>query len=253
MVRNGLVTISTAAFTGLQHLQLLRIESNILCHAPDLRHVSHSLEFISLHTGRFKSIPQYFAGCSAIRHVFINNANMTDLFWGLASISVNVKELDFAQNKLKSLSPLYDVLFVKLERLQLFDNAINVINLKKLHFPVLKFFDIRKNYLIQLDDPSGLALGSMLTPESLTCLYIEGNPWNCNGTFNWLIKEYCNIGNSRHDLTFFSKSKTLTISEVERLVCENPPNKHGTRIIDDVTLCGRYPINVPQLHAGGVR
>ena len=186
--QNGLVTMSKTAFIGLQRLQLLGIESSVLSHAPALRYISHSLQSLTLYTGRFQPIPQYFAGCNAISHVFFNNANMTDLFWGLADISANVIEMNFAENKLKSLSPLYYVFFAKLERLQLYDNAINVIDLTKLHLPVLKFLDIRKNELIQLDDPSGLVLGSMVTPESPTCLYIERNPWNCNGTFSWLIK-----------------------------------------------------------------
>ena len=161
--QNGLVTISKTAFIGLQRLQLLDIESSALLHAPALRYISHSLQSLTLYTGGFQPIPQYFAGCNALSHVFFNNANMTDLFWGHADISANVIELNFAENKLKSLSPLYDVFFAKLERLQLYDNAMNVIDLTKLHLPVLKFFDIKKNYLIQLDDPSGLVLGSMVT------------------------------------------------------------------------------------------
>ena len=247
--------MSVAAFSGLQHLQILWIESNVLSHAPDLRHISKSLKSLSLITGRFISRPRYFVSCSALRHVSFYNASMADLYWGFADISDHIIELNFALNKLTSLSALYEVYFARLETLQLQNNAIHVINLAKLHLPVLKLLDISRNRLIQLDDPSGLVLGSMLTPDSPMILDIFENPWHCNGTFNWLIKDPCNIENNQHDSTFSTKSGTVLIMAVNILLCESPPNKEGTRVIDDATidgpsviddstLCGGYTANM---------
>ena len=90
---------------------------------------------------------------------------MTDLCWGFADISAHIVELNFAVNKWTSLSALYEVFFSRIETLQLHDNVINVIDLIKLHLSVPKLFDIGRNRFIQLDDRSGLALGSMVTPE----------------------------------------------------------------------------------------
>ena len=232
----------------------------MLSHAPSLRYIAHSLEFLCLERGRFKPILNYLRRCSAIRHVGFINANMTNLFWGLDDISDNVIELNFSKNKLTSLSTLYEVFFAKLERLQLRENAINSIDLTKLHLPVLKVLDIEKNCLIQLDNPSGLVLGSRLTPSNPLCIYMEENLWHCNRTFNWLIKYPYNTLNSVNGFIFVSQSKTVTIMEVNRLICESPPNKQGVRIIDDTTgdedlkddtcnstLCGGYPVNMMEL------
>ena len=231
------------------------IKNNVLSHAPNLRHISRTLVSLSLITGRFISRPHYFTSCSALRHVTFYNVNMTDLYWGFADISDHIVELIFPRNKLTSLSPLYELFFARLEILQLHDNAITVIDLTKLHLPVLKLFDISKNYLSQLDDPSGLVLGSMLTPGSPMMLDIARNPWHCNGTFGWLIKESCNVDYGEHDSIFVSRSRTVFIMEVDRLMCESPPKKEGTSVIDDVsadgflmnnnsTLCGGYPVNI---------
>ena len=205
-----------------------------------LRYIAHSLELLYLDTGRFESTPHYFAGCNAIRHVFIDNTNVTDLLWGLTSISGHVIELNFAGNRLTSLSPLYEVFFAKLERLQLRENMINVINLARLHLPVLQILDIRGNYLTQLDDPSGLVLGSMLTPRSPMSFDIGENPWHCNGTFNWLTKEHFNIQKDQHGCRYWSKSRTIFIMEIDEMMCESPPNKRGTHVID---ICGGYHVH----------
>ena len=93
-------------------------------------------------------------------HISIKNTNITDLFWGLYHIADNAIELNFNYNKLTSMSALYGVLFAQLNSLKLQENAIDVIDLTKLHLPVLQFLDIRRNHLIQLDEPSGLLLGS---------------------------------------------------------------------------------------------
>ena len=227
----------------------------MLSHAPDLRHISLTLKSLSLITGRFISRPHYFINCSALRYVSFYNANMTDLYWGFADISDHIVELSFPQNKLTSLSPLHELFFARLDTLQLHDNAITVIDLTKLHLPVLKLLDISKIYLSQINDPSGLVLGSMLTPESPMNLDIAGNPWHCNGTFGWLIKENCNAEYGEHDSTFESRSRTVFIMEVDTLMCESPPNKKRTSVIDDVTangflmddnstLCGGYPVDI---------
>ena len=199
----------------------------------------------------------YFRRCNAIRRVIFNNANMTNLFWGLDDISDNVIELDFQKNKLTSLSALYEVFFAKLERLQLRENAINSIDLTKLHLPVLRFLDLEKNDLIQLDNPSSLVLGSRRTPRNPLCIYMVENPWHCNRTFNWLIKDPYNTQNSMDGFIFVSQSRMVKIMEVNRLICESPPNKQGVRIIDDTTgdedskddtcnstLRGGYPVNM---------
>ena len=223
LMRNGLVTISSTAFSGLKWLKVLEIESNILSHAPDLRSITHSLELLYLDTGRFISNPHYFTGCNAIRHVFFINAHMTDLFWGLADVSDTAIEFNFAHNKVTSLSPLYEVNFHKLETLQLRGNAIDVISLTKLHLPVLKYFDISENYLIQLDDPNGLVLGSKLTRLSPMHFHIWGNPWHCNGTFNWLVKQACNW---QEDFIFLSQSRMIATMEVNRA-----PSQYKDRLI----------------------
>ena len=240
LIQNGLISTNEAAFSGLRYLKLLHIASNVLSHAPDLQHISHSLELINLNTGRFESIPHYFRGCGTIRHVFFNNANMTDLFWGLTYISDHVIELNFSLNRITSLSALYDVFFAKLERLQLQENMINAINLTRLHLPVLQILDIRRNYLTQLDDPSDLVLGSMSTPKTPMSFYVSKNPWHCNGSFDWLTKEHCNIQNDQNDFTFWSKSAAIFIMEVDILTCESPPDQKGTRIID---VCGGYHVH----------
>ena len=61
--------------------------------------------------------------------------------------------------------------------------------------------------------------------------------------------------NGQHDSTFLGKSETVLIMTVDLLMCKSPPNKRGTRVIDDVindsplvgnnsTLCGGYHINM---------
>ena len=103
---------------------------------------------------------------------------------------------------------------------------------------MLKLLDISRNRLIQLDDPSGLVLGNMLTPDSPMILDTFENPWHCNRTFNWLIKEPCNIENDQRDFMFSSKSKTVLIMAVNIWMCVSPPNKEETRVVDDATTDG---------------
>ena len=188
-------------------------------------------------------------------HISIKNTNMTDLFWGLYHIADNAIELNFNYNKLTSMSALYGVLIPQLNSLKLQENAIDVIDLTKLHLPVLQFLDIRRNHLIQLDEPSGLLLGSKLTPESPMSFYISGNPWLCSGTCNWLIKLTCNLENDQHDLTFLNQGRTIVIFGIDNLMCESPPEKRGIRVIDHLTddsalmddnssLCGGYPLTM---------
>ena len=59
---------------------------------------------------------------------------------------------------------------------------------------------------------------------------------------------------------FMSQSRMVKIMEVNRLICESPPNKQRVRIIDDTTgdedlkddicnstLCGGYTVNMMEL------
>ena len=237
---NQITYIDPRAFEGLTQLKALRIFSHGMKKALKLTSGVSSLTMLEL-----LNFVEDFENMD-LKH-FIILEYLAMFIGGLTAVPKNIRivagtlrSLILNNNRIAKLDGMYNVTFERLNYLYLRGNKISVINVQLLQFPELESIDLCDNELKQLEDMRFCTWG--IGNRYTLGLYIEENPWHCDGNMEVIIKTMCR--GRRHGFTFMRRKPLGMSLQLSDMMCESPVDVEGEvftsvfhRVIQEMDTC----------------
>ena len=151
---------------------------------------------------------------------------------GLHRIAKTVNSLWFKHNIIRSIAEMEGITFPKLNLLDLGYNTITHLNPERLITPQLRLLEFDHNIIVSLADVSRCSWGNSLPDGVYLDIYLQGNPWNCNGSLIWLHDNLFILESTWREEEIFAKPPLKPcIRSTSLLICHSPDRRLGTTVV----------------------
>ena len=219
--KNSVAYVHPAAFQGLRRLQSLIIYSAQLHVAPFLRFIGHSLKTLDLSNSKVEFKSGYFKHGYIMQTLTVVSSDLREMPISLHMIAESLETLSLSDNSITTLKPLYRIRFTQLKWLFLSSNKISSLDSGALLLPRLRAMNLNDNRIRQMTDISTVSWGRTATGGSQPQVYLDGNPWHCNASMNWLLQ---GLHRSQRGIIV---AQNVSISSVEKWFCATPREYQG--------------------------
>ena len=205
------------------------ISSAQLCVAPSLQFIGNSLMMLDLSNSKVEFNTGYFKHGYIMQTLEVNYNNLREMPISLRMISDWLETLSLQGNNITTLKPLHEIRFTQLKWLFLSGNKIYALDPDALWLPRLRNMDLADNHIRQITDISTVPWGNM-NGGSEPQLSLDGNPWHCNVSMNWLLQ-----GLHRNEYGIVFKPNYFVIS-VGKWLCATPQEYQGRSVVDVLSI-----------------
>ena len=147
-------------------------------------------------------------------------------------------------NGITSIASMEGINFVRLCLLNLSKNRITHLRPEFLITPNLKILILGDNNLFLLADVTQYWWGSSLLKHEYMKIYLQMNPWHCNGSLIWMLSNLYKKGGQ----AIYAKPPFKPIlPHVQRLVCMSPDGRRDTTVVPIKGYCWKYFYHYPFL------
>ena len=254
---NPLRCIHSSAFKGVLALKFLLIKSHQLQQLPPLQDIAHSLiawYVESTKLGQTKN-EHYFNGCFTLERLQIPFSDLETILLGLHHVAETVERLEFNHNLIRSIALMEGIVFSKLLVLDLRHNNITHLNPEYLITPQLHLLELDHNHLVSLGDVTQYSWGDSLPERVFLNIFLNGNPWNCNGSLTWLQSSLYILGRNgfgKGELIYTKPPLKPCIRKVDHLICQNPDRRIGTAVAPREQIAVHRHIESLEILAGKI-
>ena len=157
------------------------------------------------------------------------NSNLNEVPKSIRHVSSTIRELDLANNIIKTLENMENIEFRKLAVIYLMRNRIFHLAPMSLQLPSLSYIELSQNHLTHLGDMSMCQWGLDNERSRFATISLKHNPWHCNGSMRWLQSSLC-YDAALMSAFYIRQPRGLTI-DVSRLMCNSPAEFRGKPLI----------------------
>ena len=206
--------IDKEAFYGLPNLEWVTLPCS-LKNAPSLQYICNSLSMLALSKNPIEAIPDdYFNGCHQLDAVGFEFCKLSSVP-NVHPLNHTLRQLQLKNNRISSISHLYDIPYLALDTIILSENNISHIEEHRLTLPVLTILKLDGNALVTLGDVTRCGWGSRVM------LHLAGNPWHCNESLSWLVAAINGV---------YQGNTTWIFSDCKAIRCTSPADLRGRSI-----------------------
>ena len=221
----------------LKHVRKLSILSQQLTAAPSLQFISHAVEYISLPYAPIHPDHHYISLCGRLRTFRMFHTNLQSLSSiGLHDITTTIEDLYLAHNNITSLSDIENLIFHKLHSLNLDNNRITCFRGQQFKFPALKYLKLKSNLLTNVGDLSRMVWGVTLPQHSIVRVHFAGDPWHCNGSFDWLMEGFYGRCYNAFIINFRRYPYRIVIDSIMSSKCNTPSGRAGSTLVSEEVI-----------------
>ena len=230
IIQNPVAFVHPAAFQGLRRLLHLAIYSHLLHVAPSLQFIGHSLLELDLSYSKVEFKPNYFNHRYVLQTLTVHNSDLREMPNSLCMIADSLETLYLIENSIITLKPLYKTRFIQLKWLFLYGNKISSLEPVALWLPRLRAIYLEDNHICQITDISAVSWGWNATGESGPTIKLDGNPWHCNASMNWLLQ---GLHRSEYGIVF---ERNAFMVYVGNWFCATPQEYQGRLVVDVLSI-----------------
>ena len=211
-------------------LQRRRLQSTQLQQLPSLLHIGHSMMYLELiRSMQLKgNHARDFSHLRKIESIKMVHGVLKCTPLGLNHIANTEKDLDLYSNGIRSIASMEGVKFIRLRRIDLYNNSISYLRPEFLLTPHLQSLNLERNELVSLDEVTQFSWGSSLPNNKYLVIYLRLNHWHCNGSLSWM---FSNLYRFNQQIIYAMPTLKPYAADVEQILCKSPATRRGTTVV----------------------